>query len=83
MTRIVSSQKSYSEKTNIYLLQKLDEIDLTKTFVENSLKKFHQKQSLKISSSASLNSNMNDQKLFDDDVVMKKVFDSQFLMFEE
>jgi hypothetical protein len=26
---------------------------------------------------------MNDHEFFDDDVVMKKVFDSQFLMSEE
>ncbi len=64
-------------------MQKLNEIDLTKTFVKNKLKKFHQKQSLEISSFAFSNSIMNDHEFFDDDVVMKKVFDSQFLMFEE
>ncbi len=75
--------KEAIQKKNTYLLQKLDEIDLARTFVENKLKKFHQKQSLEISSSASSNSIMNDHELFDDDVVMKKVFDSQFLMSEE
>ncbi len=75
--------KEAIQKKNTYLLQELDEIDLAKTFVENKLKKFHQKQSLKISSFASSNSIMNDHEFFDDDVVMKKIFDSQFLIFEE
>jgi hypothetical protein len=33
--------KEAIQKKNTYLLQKLDEIDLAKTFVENRLKKFH------------------------------------------
>jgi hypothetical protein len=64
-------------------LQKLDEIDLIEIFVENKIKKFHQKQILKISSFISSNSIMNDHEFINENDVMKKIFDSQFLMFEE
>ncbi len=64
-------------------MQKLDEIDLAKTFVENKLKKFHQKKSLKILSFAFSNSMIDDHEFFDENVVMKKIFDSQFLISEE
>jgi oligoribonuclease (3'-5' exoribonuclease) len=64
-------------------LQKLDEIDLTEIFVENKIKKFHQRQILKISSFISSNSIMNDHEFIDENDVMKKIFDFQFLMFEE
>jgi hypothetical protein len=75
--------KKVIQKKNIYLLQELDEIDLARIFVENRLKKFHQKQSLKISSFISSNSIIDDHEFFDENIVMKKVFDSQFLIFEE
>jgi hypothetical protein len=38
---------------------------------------------LKTSSSASSNSIMNDHEFIEKDDVMKKIFDSQFLMFEK
>ncbi len=75
--------KEVIQNKEIYLLQKLDEIDLTEIFVENRIKKFHQRQSLKTSSSASSNSIMNDHEFIEKDDVMKKIFDSQFLMFEK
>ncbi len=75
--------KEIIQDKKTYLLQKLDETDLAEIFVENRIKKFHQRQSLKISSSASSNSTMNDHELIDENDVMKKIFDSQFLMFEE
>ncbi len=64
-------------------MQKFDEINLIKIFVENKIKKFHQRQILKISSSVSSNSIMNDHEFIDENDVMKKIFDSQSLMFEE
>ncbi len=42
--------KKVIQNKKIYLLQKLDDINLAKIFVENRIKKFHQKQILKISS---------------------------------
>jgi hypothetical protein len=75
--------KKVIQDKKIYLLQELDEIDLIEIFVENRIKKFHQKQILKISSSISSNSIMNDHEFIDENDVMKKIFDSQFLMFEE
>ncbi len=75
--------KEIIQDKKTYLLQKLDETDLAEIFVENRIKKFHQRQSLKISSSASSNSTMNDHELIDENDVMKKIFDSQFLMSEE
>jgi superfamily I DNA/RNA helicase len=75
--------KEIIQDKKIYLLQKLDEIDLTEIFVENKIKKFHQKQILKFSSFISSNSIMNDHEFIDENDVMKKIFDSQFLMFEE
>jgi hypothetical protein len=56
---------------------------LTRIFVENRIKKFHQKQNLKTSSSVFLNSIMNDHEFIEKNDVMKKIFDSQFLMFEK
>ncbi len=52
--------KKVIQSKDIYFLQKLNEIDLIKIFVENRIKKFHQKQNLKTSSSVSWNSIMND-----------------------
>jgi hypothetical protein len=75
--------KEIIQHKEIYFLQKLDEIDLIEIFVENKIKKIHQKQNLKISSSASSNSIMNDHEFIDENDVMKKIFDSQFLMSEE
>jgi hypothetical protein len=75
--------KEVIQNKKIYLLQKLDEIDLIEIFVENRIKKFHQRQILKISSFVSSNSIMNDHEFIDENDVMKKIFDSQFLMFEE
>jgi hypothetical protein len=75
--------KKIIQNKEIYLLQKLDEIDLIEIFVENKIKKFHQKQSLKISSPVSSNSIMNDHEFINENDVMKKIFDSQSLMFEE
>jgi hypothetical protein len=75
--------KKIIQDKRIYLLQKLDEIDLIEIFVENKIKKFHQKQILKISSFISSNSIMNDHEFIDENDVMKKIFDFQFLMFEE
>jgi hypothetical protein len=75
--------KEVIQNKEIYFLQKLDEIDLAEIFVENKIKKFHQKQSLKISSSVFSNFVMNDHEFIDENDVMKKIFDSQFLMFEE
>ncbi len=64
-------------------MQKLDEIDLIEIFVENKIKKFHQKQNLKMTSFVSSNSIMNDHEFIDENDVMKKIFDSQSLMFKE
>ncbi len=64
-------------------MQKLDEIDLIEIFVENKIKKFHQRRNLKTSSSAFLNSIMNDREFINENDVMKNIFDSQSLMFEE
>jgi hypothetical protein len=75
--------KEIIQKKEIYLLQKLDETNLAEIFVENRIKKFHQRQSLKISSSALSNLVMNDHEFIDENDVMKKIFDSQFLMSEE
>jgi hypothetical protein len=75
--------KKIIQNKEIYLLQKLDEIDLTRIFVENRTKKFHQKQNLKISSFAFSNSIMNDHEFIDENDVMKKIFDFQSLIFEE
>ncbi len=75
--------KKIIQDKKIYLLQKLDEIDLIEIFVENEIKKFHQKQILKISSFISSNSIMNDHEFIDENDVMKKIFDSQSLMFEK
>jgi hypothetical protein len=75
--------KKIIQNKEIYLLQKLDEIDLAEIFVENKIKKFHQKQNLKTFSSASSNSIMNDHEFFEKNDVMKKIFDSQSLMFEK
>jgi hypothetical protein len=75
--------KKIIQNKEIYLLQKLDEIDLIEIFVENRIKKFHQKQNLKISSFAFSNSIMNDHEFIDENDVMKRIFDFQFLMFEE
>ncbi len=75
--------KEVIQDKKTYLLQKLDETDLIEIFVENKIKKFHQKQNLKISSSAFSNSIMNDHEFINENDVMKKIFDFQFLMFEE
>jgi hypothetical protein len=75
--------KEIIQNKRIYLLQKLDEIDLIEIFVENKIKKFYQKQILKISSFISSNSIMNDHEFVDENDVMKKIFDFQSLMFEE
>ncbi len=75
--------KEVIQDKKTYLLQKLDETDLAEIFVENRIKKFHQRQSLKISSSAFSNSIMNDHEFIDENDVMKKIFDSQSLMSEE
>jgi hypothetical protein len=64
-------------------LQKLDEIDLIEIFVENKIKKFHQRQNLKILSFASLNLIMNDDEFINENDVMKKIFNFQSLMFEK
>jgi hypothetical protein len=56
-------------------VQILDEIDIANTFVENKLKNFHQKQSLKISSFASSKMIINDHEFFHENVIMKKIFD--------
>jgi hypothetical protein len=75
--------KEIIQDKKIYLLQKFDEIDLIEIFVENRIKKFHQKQILKISSFIFSNSIMNDHEFIDENDVMKKIFDFQSLMFEE
>jgi hypothetical protein len=75
--------KEVIQNKEIYLLQELDETDLAEIFVENKIKKFHQRQSLEISSSVSSNSIMNDHEFIDENDVMKKIFDSQSLMSEE
>jgi hypothetical protein len=75
--------KEIIKDKKIYLLQKLDEIDLIEIFVENRIKKFHQRQILKISFFISSNSIMNDHEFIDENDVMKKIFDFQSLMFEE
>jgi hypothetical protein len=75
--------KKVIQNKEIYLLQKLDEINLIEIFVENRIKKFHQRQSLKISSSVSSNLIMNDHEFINENDVMKKIFDFQSLMFEE
>jgi hypothetical protein len=75
--------KKIIQNKKIYLLQKFDEIDLIEIIVENKIKKFHQRQNLKTSSSVSSNSIMNDHEFIDENDVMKNVFDFQYLMFEE
>jgi hypothetical protein len=75
--------KEIIQNKEIHLLQKFDEIDLIEIFVENRIKKFHQKQNLKTSSFAFSNSIMNDHEFIEKNDVMKKIFDSQFLMFEK
>ncbi len=75
--------KKIIQDKKTYFLQKLDEIDLIEIFVENKIKKFHQKQNLKISSFVSSNSIMNDHEFINENDVMKKIFDFQFLIFEE
>jgi hypothetical protein len=75
--------KKIIQNKKIYLLQKFDEIDLIEIFVENKIKKFHQRQNLKISSSVSSNSIMNDHEFINENDVMKKIFDFQSLMFKE
>jgi hypothetical protein len=75
--------KEVIQNKEIYLLQKLDEIDLIEIIVENRIKKFHRRQNLKTSSSVFSNSIMNDHEYIDENDVMKKIFDSQSLMFEE
>ncbi len=75
--------KKFIQNKKIYFLHKLDEIDLIEIFVENKIKKFHQKQILKISSFISLNSIMNDHEFINENDVMKKIFDFQFLVFEK
>jgi hypothetical protein len=75
--------KKIIQNKEIYLLQKLDEIDLIEIFVENRIKKFHQEQNLKTSSFAFSNSIMNDHELIEKNDVMKKIFDFQFLMSEK
>ncbi len=64
-------------------MQEFDEIDLAEIFVENKIKKFHQRQNLKISSSVFSNSIMNDHEFINENDVMKKIFNSQSLMFEK
>jgi hypothetical protein len=64
--------KEVIQNKEIYLLQKLDETDLAEIFVENRIKKFHQRQSLKISSSDSSNSIMNDHEFIDENDVMSE-----------
>jgi hypothetical protein len=75
--------KKVIQNKKIYFLQKLDEIDLIKIFVENRIKKFHQRQNLKMSSFIFSNSIMNDYEFIEKNDVMKKIFDFQFLMFEK
>jgi hypothetical protein len=75
--------KEIIQDKEIYFLQKLDEIDLIEIFVENKIKKFHQKQILKNSSFIFWNSIMNDHEFIDENDVMKKIFDFQFLMFKK
>jgi hypothetical protein len=75
--------KEIIQNKEIYLLQKLDEIDLIEIFVENRIKKFHQRQNLKISSSVFSNLVMNDHEFINENDVMKKIFDSQSLIFEK
>ncbi len=75
--------KKVVQNKEIYLLQELDEIDLAEIFVENRIKKFHQRQSLKTSSAVSSNSIMNDHDSIEKDDVVKKIFDSQSLIFEK
>jgi hypothetical protein len=75
--------KKIIQNKEIYFLQKFNEIDLIEIFVENKIKKFHQKQSLKISSFAFSNSIINDHEFIDENDVMKKIFNFQFLIFEK
>jgi hypothetical protein len=75
--------KKIIQNKKIYFLQKFDEINLIKIFVENKIKKFHQKQNLKTSSFIFSNSIMNDHEFFKKNDVIKKIFHSQFLMFEK
>jgi hypothetical protein len=75
--------KKIIQNKEIYFLQKFDEIDLIEIFVENKIKKFHQKQNLKISSFVSSNSIMNNHEFINENDVMKKIFDFEFLMFEK
>jgi hypothetical protein len=67
--------KKIIQDKKIYLLQKFDEINLIEIFVENKIKKFHQKQILKISSFISSNLIMNDHEFINKNDVMKKIFD--------
>jgi hypothetical protein len=75
--------KEIIQNKEIYLLQKFNEIDLIEIFVENKIKKFHQSQNLKMSSFVFSNSIMNDYEFIKKNDVMKKIFDSQSLMFEK
>jgi hypothetical protein len=75
--------KEVIQNKKIYLLQKLDEIDLIEIFIENRIKKFHEKQNLKTSSSVFSNSIMNNHEFIEKNDVIKKIFDFQFLMFEK
>jgi hypothetical protein len=68
--------KEIIQNKEIYLQQKLDEIDLIEIFVENKIKKFHQRQNLKTSSFVFSNSIMNDHEFIEKNDVMKKIFDS-------
>ncbi len=73
--------KKIIQNKKTYLLQKLDETDLAEIFVENKIKKFHQRQSLKISSSVSSISIMNDHEFIDENDVMKHEEDLWFSIF--
>jgi hypothetical protein len=75
--------KKVIQNKKTYLLQKLDEIDLIEIFVENKIKKFYQKQILKITSFAFSNLIMNDHEFINENNVMKNIFDFQFLMFKK
>jgi hypothetical protein len=75
--------KKIIQDKKIYLLQKLNETDLIEIFVENKIKKFYQRQNLKISSFIFSNSIINDHEFIDENDVMKKIFDFQFLMLEK
>jgi hypothetical protein len=75
--------KEIIQNKEIYLLQKLNEIDLIEIFVENKIKKFHQRQNLKTSTFVFSNWIINDHEFIEKNDVMKKIFDSQSLMFEK